>query len=194
MAIVPPSLIVRLKSHFFSLPNCGVDLIIGLNGYIWISKTIKKALKADGEEVGFGEESGEGVYSAVNEVSRSSIPPLLPLAIMVFHLFAIALLPFLPSLLSSNRLQYRMMNVIQYTDILRLFLQDISPSTRLAITRVSLLISLLAKYCIPISSDIIAEAYRISLHIVEDDEAGVRSISQRAEVGEAILNGLRASA
>lgn len=66
--IVPPSLIVRLKSHFHTLPF-GVDLIIGLNGYIWISKTIAKVLKADGEEVGFGEESGEGVYSAENEVS-----------------------------------------------------------------------------------------------------------------------------
>lgn len=65
---MPPSLIVRLKSHFYSLPSIGVDLVIGLNGYIWISKTIKKVLKADGEEIGFGEESGEGVYSAENEV------------------------------------------------------------------------------------------------------------------------------
>lgn len=68
--IVPPSLIVRLKSHFHSLPF-GVDLIIGLNGYIWVSKTVAKVLKADGEEVGFGEESGEGVYSAENEVRTS---------------------------------------------------------------------------------------------------------------------------
>lgn len=67
LVIVPPSLIVRLKSHFHTLPF-GVDLIIGLNGYIWVSKTVAKVLKADGEEVGFGEESGEGVYSAENEV------------------------------------------------------------------------------------------------------------------------------
>jgi exosome complex component RRP4 len=71
LAVVPPSLIVRLKSHFYSLPSIGVDLVIGLNGYIWISKTIKKVLKADGEEIGFGEESGEGVYSAENEVRFS---------------------------------------------------------------------------------------------------------------------------
>jgi len=64
---VPPVLIVRLKSHFHSLPF-GVDLIIGLNGYIWVSKTVAKTLNADGEEVGFGEESGEGVYSGQNEV------------------------------------------------------------------------------------------------------------------------------
>lgn len=65
--IVPPSLIVRLKSHFHTLPF-GVDLIIGLNGYIWVSKTVAKPLRADGEEAGFGEESGEGVYSSENEV------------------------------------------------------------------------------------------------------------------------------
>ena len=68
LVVVPASLIVRLKSHFHSLPY-GVDLIIGLNGLIWVSKTVPKALRADGEEIGFGEESGEGVYSSENEVS-----------------------------------------------------------------------------------------------------------------------------
>lgn len=59
---------MRLKSHFHTLPF-GVDLIIGLNGYIWVSKTVAKPLRPDGEEAGFGEESGEGVYSSENEVS-----------------------------------------------------------------------------------------------------------------------------
>lgn len=68
LVTVPPSLIVRAKSHFHTLPAIGVDLIIGLNGYIWISKTVKKETRLDGEEVGFGEESGEGVYSGENEV------------------------------------------------------------------------------------------------------------------------------
>ncbi len=68
LVTVPPALIVRLKSHFHSLPF-GVDLIVGLNGYIWVSKTVAKTLNADGEEAGFGEESGEGVYSGENEVS-----------------------------------------------------------------------------------------------------------------------------
>lgn len=81
LVIVPPSLIVRLKSHFHSLP-CGVDLVIGLNGYIWISKTVAKVLKADGEEAGFGEESGEGVYSAENEVSLVCL-----FLLFFFHLF-----------------------------------------------------------------------------------------------------------
>ncbi|EGO20581.1 hypothetical protein SERLADRAFT_476909, partial [Serpula lacrymans var. lacrymans S7.9] len=40
LIIVPPILVRRLKSHFISLP-CGVDLILGLNGYIWVSKHVK---------------------------------------------------------------------------------------------------------------------------------------------------------
>ncbi|KAK4510257.1 Chitin deacetylase [Mucor velutinosus] len=34
---VPPVLVQRCKSQFHSLP-CGVDVILGLNGYIWIHK------------------------------------------------------------------------------------------------------------------------------------------------------------
>jgi len=33
---VPPSLIKRSKQHFMSL-SCGVDVILGMNGYVWIS-------------------------------------------------------------------------------------------------------------------------------------------------------------
>ncbi|ELU43399.1 exosome complex exonuclease rrp4 [Rhizoctonia solani AG-1 IA] len=45
---VPNGLVRRLKSHFFSLP-CGVDLILGLNGYIWVSKHVKE-INQVGEE------------------------------------------------------------------------------------------------------------------------------------------------
>ena len=61
--IVPPILVRRLKSHFCSLP-CGVDLILGLNGYIWISKHVQ-GIEQDGEE-GF---DAEAVYSNKNDVS-----------------------------------------------------------------------------------------------------------------------------
>lgn len=61
---IPPVLIRRLKSHFLSLP-CGVDLILGLNGYIWISK-LTKANEQEGEE-GF---DAEAVYSSRNDVSQ----------------------------------------------------------------------------------------------------------------------------
>ena len=56
-------LIRRLKSHFFSLP-CGVDVILGLNGYIWVSKHVE-----DGQEVGEQGLNAQTVYSNQNDVS-----------------------------------------------------------------------------------------------------------------------------
>ncbi|KAL7747113.1 Exosome complex component rrp4 [Sorochytrium milnesiophthora] len=38
LLIVPHTLVKRLPTHFHSL-SCGVDVILGLNGYIWVSKT-----------------------------------------------------------------------------------------------------------------------------------------------------------
>ncbi len=35
---MPPGLIKRVKQHFCSLP-CGVDAILGNNGYIWLTRT-----------------------------------------------------------------------------------------------------------------------------------------------------------
>lgn len=67
---VSPMLIRRLKSHFITLP-CGVDLILGLNGYIWISKHVKE-FDQEGEE-GF---DAEAVYSNKNDVGVPT--PVLP--------------------------------------------------------------------------------------------------------------------
>ncbi|KAI0812554.1 hypothetical protein BC629DRAFT_1280262 [Irpex lacteus] len=71
LVVVPPVLIRRLKSHFIALP-CGVDLILGLNGYIWVSKHVKES-EQEGEE-GF---DAEAVYSSKNddidEATRSAI-------------------------------------------------------------------------------------------------------------------------
>ncbi|EIN09443.1 exosome complex exonuclease rrp4 [Punctularia strigosozonata HHB-11173 SS5] len=58
---IPPILVRRLKSQFLTLP-CGVDLILGLNGYIWVSKHIK-ANDQEGEE-GF---DAQAVYSNQND-------------------------------------------------------------------------------------------------------------------------------
>ena len=33
---VPPSLVKRCKTHFLNLP-CGASVILGNNGYVWIS-------------------------------------------------------------------------------------------------------------------------------------------------------------
>lgn len=65
LVVVPSVLVRRLKSHFLTLP-CNVDIILGLNGYIWISKHVK-ANEQEGEQ-GF---DAEAVYSNQNDVRRS---------------------------------------------------------------------------------------------------------------------------
>jgi len=66
LVAVPAILVRRLKTHFISLP-CGVDLILGLNGYIWVSKHVKES-DQEGEE-GF---DAEAVYSNQNDDIDSS--------------------------------------------------------------------------------------------------------------------------
>lgn len=61
LVAVPSVLIRRLKSHFLSLP-CGVDLILGLNGYIWVSKHMQQT-EQEGEDAFYA----EAVYSNKNE-------------------------------------------------------------------------------------------------------------------------------
>ena len=68
-------------------------------------------------------------------------------------------------------------------------LQNISPEIRLTITRIALLLSLLADHCIPISAEIITEAYEVSLRIVGEESAGVRSLA-RHDVREQVLRAL----
>ena len=38
LVVVAPSLMRRLKQHFVSLPELGVELILGMNGRIWVTK------------------------------------------------------------------------------------------------------------------------------------------------------------
>ena len=54
-----PRLIRRLKSHFHHLPGPNVDIILGLNGLVWI----QKASSHDASE-GF---DAEAVYSNIND-------------------------------------------------------------------------------------------------------------------------------
>ncbi|RUS22588.1 hypothetical protein BC937DRAFT_88349 [Endogone sp. FLAS-F59071] len=63
LTIVPPALVQRSKSHFHKLPY-GVDVILGLNGYIWVSKTTSKS-----GDIGKAAEEAEAemVYSNENE-------------------------------------------------------------------------------------------------------------------------------
>jgi len=96
LVVVPPVLVRRLKSHFYSLP-CGVDLILGLNGYIWVSK------KSEEHHQGGEGFDADAVYSNKND--------------------------------------------------------DIDAATRLAISRVTNVIRILAAHFIPISDALLVEAY-----------------------------------
>jgi exosome complex component RRP4 len=64
---LPPRLIRRLKSHFHHIPPpcgpTGVDLILGLNGYVWVSMGTAVEQREGGD--GF---DAEGVYSDKNDV------------------------------------------------------------------------------------------------------------------------------
>lgn len=47
LVAVAPSLIKRRKTHFHNLP-CGVSVIIGNNGYIWVSPTVNIEVEGQG--------------------------------------------------------------------------------------------------------------------------------------------------
>lgn len=47
LVAVAPSLIKRRKTHFHNLP-CGVSVIIGNNGYVWISPTVNVEVEGQG--------------------------------------------------------------------------------------------------------------------------------------------------
>lgn len=46
LCIVPANLVKRLPQHYISLP-CKMDLILGKNGYIWITRTIPEEWKEE---------------------------------------------------------------------------------------------------------------------------------------------------
>ncbi|KAH9451520.1 hypothetical protein Pst134EA_025470 [Puccinia striiformis f. sp. tritici] len=62
---VPSQLILRLKSHFHILP-IGIDLIIGVNGWIWIAQQRAKSEAEETLKEGFEAET-DNMYSDVNE-------------------------------------------------------------------------------------------------------------------------------
>jgi exosome complex component RRP4 len=64
---IPPMLVVRSKSHMYSLGN-GVHCILGTNGYVWVSKDVKPTDTATGSITRLEEEASEAIYSNVNEV------------------------------------------------------------------------------------------------------------------------------
>lgn len=81
LSLVPPSLVPRLKSHFVPFLAAGsssagqgeMELVMGLNGMVWVCMRSPSAAGAEGEdgEGAAGKEGlndGEGVYSGKNDV------------------------------------------------------------------------------------------------------------------------------
>ncbi|KAK7039596.1 hypothetical protein R3P38DRAFT_2900589 [Favolaschia claudopus] len=120
LVTIPPILVRRLKSHFITLP-CGVDLILGLNGYIWVSKHVKEH-----EQVGEEGFDAEAVYSNRNDL--------------------------------------------------------IDESTRIAISRVSNIIQVLASHFVPLTDTLLLEAYEWT---VENDTDAKGLLSE--DVGAALV-------
>lgn len=124
---VPPALVPRLKSHFHSLP-CGVDLILGLNGFIWVSMHVSR-----GGEDGEGEGAADGfdaeaVYSSKNDVRLFSTVVYAPLILTCFTLFsqpippqtlrAIAVVSNVILLLAKNNMDIHPSSIAEAYDIL----------------------------------------------------------------------------
>lgn len=101
LVVVPPVLVRRHKSHFCSLmdlPADGIDLVLGLNGLVWVSKHVPfDVAKAEGEGEGteFVGPAGrgiamdvDGVYSDVNEPIPPATRASIALVCFVFAAFA----------------------------------------------------------------------------------------------------------
>jgi exosome complex component RRP4 len=64
---VSPSLILRSKSQFHTLP-CGVDITIGINGYLWITIAKPRADDMQLQRLELNEADSLRIYSDENEV------------------------------------------------------------------------------------------------------------------------------
>ncbi|KAK9318213.1 hypothetical protein V1522DRAFT_397260 [Lipomyces starkeyi] len=63
---IPSSLVVRSKYHTFELPG-GVDLVLGVNGYIWLRKHTQQLGELGVSITRLAEEAGWEIYSDENE-------------------------------------------------------------------------------------------------------------------------------
>jgi exosome complex component RRP4 len=67
---IPPMLVVRSKSHMYSLGN-GVHCILGVNGFIWVRKdSVMVPSNVTGSITRLEDEASEALYSNINEVQR----------------------------------------------------------------------------------------------------------------------------
>lgn len=78
LVIVPTTLVIRLKSHFHSLPY-GIDMIVGLNGYVWVqapsamSKAEETVRKTAGDDWQPEASASMAIYSSQNDVIEEDI-------------------------------------------------------------------------------------------------------------------------
>ncbi|WFD45196.1 Exosome complex component rrp4 [Malassezia psittaci] len=105
LVVVPPVLIRRHKTHFLTLSNLAngpVDLVLGLNGLVWVAKHIPfDVAKAEGEgkdlEVGPAGRGVamdiDGVYSDVNEQISPQIRDAISVVCFVLTLLTHASMP-----------------------------------------------------------------------------------------------------
>ncbi|CAH1766008.1 9932_t:CDS:2 [Entrophospora sp. SA101] len=67
LMIVPQALVQRCKTHFHTLP-CGVDVTLGMNGYIWVSKHSDKTMEESDSELIYTNEN-----EPIDRVTRENI-------------------------------------------------------------------------------------------------------------------------
>jgi exosome complex component RRP4 len=74
MLTVPPSLVKRVRKHFVTL-RCGVDVVLGHNGYIWLTASVRKPTSdaADSDEMELEEQEEAEAEANVAEVERSRL-------------------------------------------------------------------------------------------------------------------------
>jgi exosome complex component RRP4 len=146
----------RLKSHFLALPS-GVDVVLGLNGFLWISKHVQDAEQA-GED-GF---DAAAVYSNKNDVRR--VPFFL-----ILLLLAATARPGRAHQWSAGADRADRSQVID-------------DATRAAIARVANLVRALAAHSVPLSDVILLEAYEWAVEQAPD----VKDLL-REDVAEALV-------
>jgi exosome complex RNA-binding protein Rrp4 len=71
LVYVPPHLIKRLKHHYHLLP-CGVSIILGCNGNVWVAPPPKRT-KADGDDKSIMSESAGDAATEVSLSTRETI-------------------------------------------------------------------------------------------------------------------------
>jgi exosome complex component RRP4 len=75
MVSVPAYLIKRCKHHFHALPDLNLDLIIGVNGFIWIAPMLseeqKKKKMKENEDDSLTEKEGGGTHSTMSATTST---------------------------------------------------------------------------------------------------------------------------